>query len=74
MSAKTENALKTILLALVTAPAGEMTEAQLEGLKGVGIPQLKALKDRGILAKEYRGANGEVVGLFEAGTWIYFAA
>jgi len=56
MSAKTEAALLTITLALITAPGGELTEpgemtrGELEQLKGVGLPQIEALATRGILA------------------------
>lgn len=83
MSPKTEAALITIALALATAPAGElteageMTEAQLEKLKGVGLPQIKALKDRGILTVRIVGGytHPELsADIILGGTWIYSVA
>jgi hypothetical protein len=77
MSPKTEAALKTIALALITAPAGEMTEAQLEQLAGVGLPQIKALKDRGILALRIEGGwkHPELTDdIVLGGTYIYSIA
>lgn len=67
MSPKTEAALTTILLAMVTAPkteiteAGEMWEADMEKLPGVGLPQIHALKARGILVAR-TGQIGEIGG------------
>lgn len=84
MSEKTEAALKTIALALITAPAGEHTEAgemtqgQLEKLKGVGLPQIKSLTDRGILTRERRDTYVETEGQFAGqtfgGVWVYSIA
>lgn len=54
MSAKMEAALITVTLALVATPEGELTEVQLEAMKGVTMNQLNAFVGRGILVREQR--------------------
>lgn len=49
MTPKTEAALVSIAVALTATETGELAEHELEALKGVGLPQIKALTARGIL-------------------------